>query len=156
MNAAMDWMTDRRRTGNRLYLTDVDLEVPPPDAVSTGRTSIPTWQPKVIERLVELLTLKDNWDSYGASRPSLTAALELCSVLGGVMAINTPAPSIVPTSHGHFQAEWHLNGADLEVEVIAPTKISVSFSDEKDSWDEELDVDFTRLLQAVRRIDRAA
>jgi hypothetical protein len=154
MNAAMDWIKDQRRSSNRLYLSDVDVQVPQP--VSTGRTSIPTWQPKVVERLVELLSLKDNWDSYGANRPSLTSALDLCSVLGGVMAANTPAPSIVPSPHGHFQAEWHVNGADLEVEVIAPTKISVSFSDEKDSWDEELNVDFTRLLQAVRRLDRVA
>lgn len=152
MNAAMDWMTGQRRSSRRSYLSDVDLQVPPLEAVSTGSTATPMWQPKVIGRLVELMNLKANWDSYGASRPSGDSALDLFSVLGAVMASDTPAPSIVPSPQGHFQAEWHRNGVDLEVEVIAPTKILVSFDDGADSWDEELNVDFTRLLQAVRRI----
>jgi hypothetical protein len=156
MNAAMDWMTDRRRNSNRWSLSDFDLQMPPSEpAVSSGTTSVPVWQHKVVSRLLDLIGLQDNWDSYGASRPSATSAIELVNVLGAVMAIDTPAPSIVPSPHGHFQAEWHVHGVDLEVEVIGPTRILVSFSDAHESWDREVGIDFTHLVQAVRRIGGA-
>jgi len=40
-------------------------------------------------------------------------------VLRYVMTAETPSPFVAPTPEGHFQAEWHLNGVDLEVEVVA-------------------------------------
>jgi hypothetical protein len=98
----------------------------------------------VVSRLNELLRLEDNWDSYGASQPSEASAVQLFNVLHSVTTPNTPAPAIVPSPHGHFQAEWHRNGADLEVEVVTPTKILVSYSDATTAWDEELSFDVTR------------
>ncbi len=149
--AVADWVQVGR---SHQYLSADNLEVLNVDNESATKTR-PQWPDKVVSRLAELLCLKANWDSYGALKPRFTSALAMLGVLSSVMTNRTPAPSIVPSSHGHFQAEWHRNGVDLEVEVVAPTKISVSFSDRFDStldWDEELDVDFTRLVEAVRRV----
>ncbi|MGO8859080.1 MAG: hypothetical protein ACLQO1_25790 [Steroidobacteraceae bacterium] len=160
MNAAREWMIDPQGSSGRKYLSDAGLQVPLPKQVSGSSLSTAAplaWQHKVINRLAELTTLKENWDSYGARRPAASSAIALFNVLTAVMDIETPAPSVVPSPLGHFQAEWHRNGVDLEVEVITPTKIAVSFSDASDptrDWDEELDVDFTRLVEAIARVGR--
>lgn len=157
MSAATDWvMADQRRRNNRSYLSDIDVQVVSREPASAGTISIPAWQGKVMNRLRDLVCLRDNWDSYGASRPSINSAVDLVSVLGAVMAVDTPAPSIVPSPLGHFQAEWHRNGVDLEVEVVSPTKILVSYSDAINCWDRELKFDFTLLVQAVRRVGHGA
>jgi hypothetical protein len=157
MNAAREWMLAPHGTSGRKYLSDSDLQatLPKQVSVSTQSTAPVAWQLKVIQRLSDLLSLQANWDSYGARPPSASSAIALFTVLQSVMNANTPAPSIVPSPLGHFQAEWHRNGVDLEVEVITPTKIMVSFDDAKNPpWEVELDVDFTRLVEAVRAVGR--
>jgi hypothetical protein len=154
MSAAMEWViADQRQSSSRWHLTQV--QIPERPVTTSASPMLPDWASPVVRRLTDLLSLRDNWDSYGAVKPSTTSAVELFKVLIAVANPDTPAPSIVPSPLGHFQAEWHLNGADLEVEVVTPTKIIVSFSDGSDAWEEELDVDVTRLAQAVRRIGRA-
>ena len=62
---------------------------------------------------VKLLTLKENWDSYGApiiSKIAVDAALQLRKVLAAV-------PSFVPMSNGGVQIEWHSSGFDVELEI---------------------------------------
>lgn len=154
MSAAMELVfTDQRQSSSRWNLSDVQI---PAQQVSTSALPVmPTWAVSVLGRLSDLLRLKDNWDSYGASTPSVTSAVELFKVLYAIASPDTPTPSIVPTPMGHFQAEWHQNGADLEVEVVKPTKILVSYSDATDAWDDELTIDMTRLVQVIRRIGRA-
>lgn len=155
MNAAMDLVyADQRQISSRGNFCDVQIE---PASVTTSASAfIPTWASTTVKRLNELLHLKDNWDSYGASKPSATSAVELIKVLCSVATPDTPAPAIIPSPFGHFQAEWHQNGVDLEVEVMSPTKIHVSFSDVWGiTWQDELSLDMTRLTHAVRRIGRA-
>src|SRR5258707_74644 len=137
---------------NPLYLSDGELQpaTPAPARSSTWPGVLqPQWQPEVMHRLYNLLKLRANWDSYGAKRPSLASANELLKVLASIMSANAPAPSIVPSASGHFQAEWHQNGVDLEIEVVTPTTILVSYSDPQGEWDKNFDFDFTELVQAV-------
>jgi hypothetical protein len=162
MNAAVDWMRYQLGTNTAPYLSAAELQSAPSPA-QTPRTSTtrpqdiaPTWQPFVIDRLLNLVQIGENWDSYGAKAPSKTSANELLNVLTAVMNSDTPAPSVVPSPLGHFQAEWHRNGVDLEVEVVAPTQVFVSFSDAQGGWEDKLDFDFTRLVQAIRRVGPTA
>ena len=121
---------------------------------TSASPQVPTWTSAVVKRLNDLLRLDHNWDSYGATKPSSNAAEALVKVLCDVARSDTPAPAVVPSPAGHFQAEWHRNGIDLELEVVTPTKILVSYSDAQDSWDEEFSLDVTRLAYAVRQIGR--
>jgi hypothetical protein len=154
MSAAMEWVLPDQQI-SRWNAARVQIEPRPVTASASASAFVPAWVGSVATRLFELLRLPNNWDSYGASKPSVTSALNLFTVLSAVASPDTPAPSIVPTTLGYFQAEWHQNGADLEVEVVTPTRILVSFSDATDSWDDVLSIDMTRLAQALRRIGRA-
>ena len=115
---------------------------------------MPAWHAIVEQQLRELLELKANWDSYGSRAPSLASANDLLDVLALVMNEDTPAPSVVPCSCGHFQAEWHINGVDLEIEVVTQTDIPVSYADAVTSWDDTFDFDFTELMKAVTAVGR--
>jgi hypothetical protein len=151
MNAlvAMEWDTPTKPA--RRYLSDDELEVPA-KAPTPAACRTPAWRRDVLVRLLELTQLKDNWDSYGARRPRVESAAALLAVLNSIMDPETVPPIIVPTPDGHFQAEWHRNKCDLEIEVIDPTRIVVMFTADDVHWEEELSVDFTRLIAVVRRI----
>lgn len=107
------------------------------------------WFDDVIERLMELTSLQSNWDSYGASTPTASAALALIEILAQTTSAETPAPAIVPSPHGHFQAEWHENGVDLEVEVVSPTHVDVYFSKDRVQWHDVLRSDMSSLVKAL-------
>ena len=112
------------------------------------------WQMRVLSRVFELIELEPNWDSYGASVPTEAAGDALMDVLRSIMRPETPTPSIVPTPEGHFQAEWHTNGVDLEIEVVSPTEVVVSYSGRTPPWDDVLSHDFGKLLPAVDELTR--
>lgn len=109
------------------------------------------WITPVVVRLYELMSLSDNWDSYGARRIDTKAVNQFLTTLAMIMKDNTPPPSVVPSPTGHLQAEWHERGIDLEVEVISPSLISVSFSDSRGRahWAEDLQADLTKLSTAI-------
>jgi hypothetical protein len=85
------------------------------------------WFDSTVQALKNMLSLAANWDSYGAppiDPITLSSALEfLCDAIQD----DTPAPSVVPTSHGGIQIEWHTQGIDIEVEFLSPTGIRWSF-----------------------------
>jgi hypothetical protein len=90
--------------------------------ISMERTP-PSWFFPTIESLGGLLSLERGWDSYGSPRIDpkyVSAALDLIFI---TMQDNTPPPSIVPTSRGGLQLEWHIRGIDLEIEFISPYRI---------------------------------
>lgn len=66
-------------------------------------------------RLKSLAALRDDWDSYGAKAPDVRAmerARQVCVVLAF-------APSLVPTTSGGVQLEWHRDGLDIEIDIPA-------------------------------------
>jgi hypothetical protein len=76
-----------------------------------------------------------------------------------VMGGDTPSPSIVPTSDGHVQFEWHMRGIDLEVEVISPVTIHVLYEDQySDEPQQELTLsyDLTPLHGFIGELTRRA
>ena len=98
--------------------------------------TMPTWFPAVIRDFADLLTLPADWDSYGAR--ALDARTVDCAMglLSQVMESSTPPPSLVPTSRGGVQLEWHRKGIDLEV-VINPgeaTEVSCEDRNQRREW----------------------
>lgn len=110
-----------------------------------------------LDRIVELMELAPNWDSYGGSQIDPACILESVRLLLAVTTENTPLPSVVPTSQGGVQLEWHTNGVDLEVEVISPPRFSASFgesdTDREEEW--EFSADLTRLMTCIARLSSA-
>jgi hypothetical protein len=86
---------------------------------------------RIIDEFRSLMALPPNWDSYGARRISVWSIEAAVGLLLQVMRVDTPHPSIVPTSDGYVQIEWHTRGIDLEVEVISPALIHVAYEDHR-------------------------
>lgn len=103
-----------------------------------------------------LLTLEEDWDSYGASPVKLEFASTAIDLLQSVMHPNTPPPAIVPTAIGGIQIEWHTNGMDLEIEVESTSRINVWFDDSRSdvTWEAEFTSDLQRLTSAIAMLSR--
>ena len=91
--------------------------------------SLPVWLHQVVDKLNAILALKENWDSYGSLRIRPETAIAAIYVLDSVMLEGTPIPSMVPTPSGNIQAEWHIFGIDLEVEITSTGNYSISYED---------------------------
>jgi len=111
----------------------------------------PKWLRDVLEEVSALGWLERNWDSYGAWPVDPTIAKTAVELLMAILEPDTPVPSIVPTSHGGIQIEWHCSGVDLEVEVVSPLRCEVFFEDERNEkeWEKTLVGDFTPIREAV-------
>lgn len=83
------------------------------------------------------------------SRSALDAMI---TVLADVLTASSPAPTLVPSPQGHLQAEWHLNGRHLEVEVVDPTHIAVDYEGPEGNWTEVISLDLRRLVRAIDRL----
>ena len=70
------------------------------------------------------------------------------------MRSETPLPSLVPTSQGGIQAEWHQEGIDLEIEATSSHRFAVYLEDVESGKSEELITmyDFDSLELAMERI----
>lgn len=68
----------------------------------------------------QLLTLRENWDSYGAPKIS-HEAVEGAKLLWSLLATE---PSFVPMSDGGVQMEWHNRGFDVELEISPDGKLA--------------------------------
>lgn len=100
---------DAGRLGAVLQLADPKIE-------SAGRASqVDPWVEDTIDRLGELAELAPGWDGHGGDTPQPAYIIEAITFLATVMRPETPAPSIVPTSDGGLQLEWHRAGLDVEI-----------------------------------------
>ncbi len=82
-----------------------------------------------IQSMGHLLNFPPNWDSYGAQVVDSTRFIAALRLLSQIIRENTPAPSVVPTSQGGIQFEWHMRGIDLEIEVLSQQRQNVFFED---------------------------
>ena len=79
--------------------------------------SLPRWVKPTLEAVVPLFSLQKNWDTYGALPINAKTTERALEVLLTIMGYETPAPSVVHTSGGGIQFEWHLGGIDLEIDI---------------------------------------
>ena len=75
-----------------------------------------TWQVEPVKRVLECLSLKENWDSYGGKAPSLNTAIAVVDVIDRMPANNTVIPRVVPLSTGGIQLELSRGSKGLEIE----------------------------------------
>ena len=97
--------------------------------VVVARDDPPAWLVPTVEILCELLSLQENWDSYGAPPVASRNVQTALEVLSDIMRDDTPMPQVIPTSRGGVQLEWHTRGIDLEIETISPFKLDVLCED---------------------------
>ncbi len=119
-----------------------------------GEDRIPEWWSSAIQRILFLLDLPDNWDSYGAQKIDRNIAFHSVQILQQISRPGIPAPAIVPTVNGHLQFEWHTNGIDLEFEVLSAAKISASFEDMNQGidWEREFDYNLSELTDVIKTL----
>ncbi len=76
---------------------------------------LPPWFDPLMQGFVDLFTLPENWDSYGAPPIIPRIINQALNLMNGLLGTASPAPRVVPLSSGGLQLEWHRNGIDLEV-----------------------------------------
>ena len=116
-------------------------------------TSSPSWLHAVQVQIEECSRLEAGWDSYSARPISSNACAAAYRIVRELATRRTPIPSVVPTSDGLIQFEWHTNDIDLEVRVLSSTKIEVSFEDAQGTLapmeDAEFGYDFRDVKRAI-------
>ena len=98
----------------------------------------PRWSRDLLAKISELGDLEEDWDSYGARPVDPQCAIATVTLLLSVFDSSTPKPSIVPTSRGGIQLEWHRAGANLEIEIESPSRFHVFFEDEQAGKESEV------------------
>jgi hypothetical protein len=138
-------------------LSDFQVPESSPNAwtYSLSSRTAPRWLDKVLKEVNALRHLERNWDSYGAPRVNRQSLLEAASLLRELARAKTPAPSVVPTSDGSVQLEWHTRGIDLEVRWVSPTTVHVCLDDLRGILapiDGDLRYDFLPIKAAIREL----
>ena len=75
-----------------------------------------TWQVEPVKKLLEFLSLPENWNSYGGRPPSLDTVLSAIDFLTMVPFDTPPRLRVIPLSGGGVQLEWSSDQRELEVE----------------------------------------
>ena len=116
----------------------------------------PGWVPPTLQTLGQLLTLPRDWDSYGGRAVDPACAWAAWQLLLLLMGEDSPVPSLVPTSRGGVQIEWHAQGIDLEIEVVTAQQFYVSFEDAQtaEAWEKEMTDAAHELPPWVARLSR--
>jgi hypothetical protein len=91
----------------------------------------PDWLPEAEEALRKLLSLPQNWNSYGALPIQPQNVQSAIQLLEKLVRSDTPRPIVTPTVRGGVQLEWHTRGIDLEIEIDPPGHYQVLFEDPK-------------------------
>ncbi len=108
----------------------------------------------IMNRLRQLLHLPVGWDGYQAGPVSPGIVDFASSILASVMTPDAPIPSIVPSSNGRLQIEWHRKGLDIELFVEAPmqAELLIEYDDAREPIELNLTSDYTVLTKALAEI----
>ena len=112
----------------------------------------PNWLPSVLNQVYGLILLSPGWDGHGGKAIAIDIIDFTIQFLRDTLAPDGPEPQLVPLSYGGIQLEWHENGIDLEIEVIAANRLFVSFEDHENGRDleREFSTDFTDVSRILR------
>ena len=117
-------------------------------------SSVPSWTDRILGALQDLLLLEPDWDTYGGS--SIDPACVVASLCWAIEILhdNTPAPSVVPTSRGGVQFEWHVADIDLEIEFLSSVRVVGLFEDltSGDAWEKDISYDWSPAVEAISRL----
>jgi hypothetical protein len=109
------------------------------------------WLSTLNQRFNELVSLPKGWDGYSGVAVTFSCASFAANLLERLYADGVPAPQLVPGADGSVQIEWHINGYDVELDVLAPYKVNAIrrnvVTDEVEEL--ELQADFTALTSWI-------
>lgn len=107
-------------------------------------------------RLGELTGLPAGWDGYQGKPVSFGNAEFAANLIKSICFDNIPAPQLVPGSDGTLQLEWHLNGYDIEIDVLAPFEVVATRHDRVTGEEDEIEVqsDFSELAEWVKALGK--
>jgi hypothetical protein len=74
--------------------------------------------------LDEIMNLGPDWDSHGADPISPLVCARVQMILEFLYDSGWTAPSVVPSSQGTIQLEWHEGGIDEEWEIYVEPQLS--------------------------------
>jgi hypothetical protein len=116
----------------------------------------PGWVQTTLQTLGQLLTLPRNWDSYGSRPVDPASVWATWRLLLAMMRDDSPVPTVVPTSRGGVQIEWHTRGIDLEIEVATAQRLHVSFEDAVagEAWEKQVTDAARELSPCIARLSR--
>jgi hypothetical protein len=108
------------------------------------------WYAPVRTRLIELMRLQRNWDTYGGVAVQRRSATHALWFLARLLERDTSAPWVVPLSEGGVQLEWHTPDLDLEA-VFTDEGDEVSISDRARGvdWEGSVEASFDVLRPVV-------
>ena len=127
----------------------------------TRHTNVQTfaseWFDKLTSRLQELTSLPSGWDGYGGQAVSFNCALFAASLIERLFVEDLDAPQLVPGGDGSLQIEWHENGFDIEIHVLAPYDVAATRLNLASGHVDELELqsDFTVLADWVTELCEA-
>ena len=75
------------------------------------------WQIEAIRKLLHLLSLPHDWDSYGSPPPAEVAVTAGVGLILGMDLDYFVTPRIVAVSGGGVQLEWTLGSREIEIEI---------------------------------------
>lgn len=90
------------------------------DTPTSGNIKWPAkWLNQVIREIQSLSSLKDNWDSYNASRIDAESIYQACKIADQLARMLELRPMVSPTPIGNVNLSWSWNDGDeaLEMEV---------------------------------------
>lgn len=149
------WWLPRNDERGRMPESTATLALPEPVAGALTDTRSAPWVDRVTARLNELRSLRNGWDGHTGHVISDRTVSEAYSFMSAMMGYSVPAPDIVPLSNGRLQLEWHEKRIDLEIEILAPTRVYVSFHDQAGRLpdiDQEFDTDLRLVNELFREL----
>ena len=115
--------------------------------------SEPVWLYEVLHEITVLARLPANWDSYGGRPLDGATAVAAIRLLAQIMGDDSPAPSVVPTSLGGIQLEWHRGEIDLEIQIDPEEKVDAWYHSRTtgEEWEGEENLE-QELIRYIREL----
>jgi len=145
-----------------MAITERSIRYVSPSAASAHAAAMdmtveePPWKHPLVLDLARALELVEGWDSYSAPRVANKAVNLALHLLEVAAPRDAPTPTVVPTTEGGIQLEWHCAGIDLELEVspVEPPQFSFRDRNENRAADHEIGADLSQLVGALAILAR--
>ena len=117
----------------------------------------PTWLDAVTRKCASFVELERDWDSYGGLPVHQSVAQATSDLLLRLARPSSPAPTVVPTSRGGIQIEWHTPSVELEIAIASPGRMSAVFENRAtgEEWEHDFQSDLGKLVEAIGQLPAA-
>ncbi|WP_420413278.1 hypothetical protein [Roseibium sp.] len=115
------------------------------------------WIQGLEDRFNELTSLPLGWDGYNGQPVTFNCAQFAANLIERLCIDSVPAPQLVPGADGTLQLEWHMNGFDIEIDVLAPYLVIATRCNHESGIDEEIEIqsDFSELADWIEVLGQA-